>query len=495
MKLFRYVLIILISIMPAFASMHQYSKAGFFPLEESGRHVYNFNVGWRFYKGSADSAECKNFDDSQWKIVNCPHGLELNSIECSGGANYQGEAWYRKKFTLPPEINDKIIRLHFEAVMGKCKIWLNGQLLKTHYGGYLPFQVDLTEHLIAKQENILALWVDNSNDPNYPPGKPQETLDFTYFGGIYRDVWLVATNSIYITNPNAVDKIAGGGVFFHVKKLSKQKTELGIKTHIKNVSGNNKSVILETLLKDKTGRVIARTQTKENSGSETHITQYLSVKNPIFWSTGTPYLYNLEIRLLNSEKKPLDGVIQKVGIRTIEFRGKDGFYLNGKPYTGKLMGANRHQDHAYIGNALPNSGQWWDAKLLKEAGCNIVRAAHYPADPAFMDACDQLGLFFIVATPGWQFWNEDNPDFEKRVYQNIRNMVRRDRNHPAVIMWEPILNESYYPMAFAEKAHQIVHDEYPFQGAYTVCDLHARGNEFYDVVYSHPFKGYFWTKV
>ncbi len=186
------------------------------------------------------------------------------------------------------------------------------------------------------------------------------------------------------------------------------------------------------------------------------------IKNPIFWSPKNPCRYDIEIRVFNSKNIVIDGVKQKFGIRKIEFRGKDGFFLNDKAYEGKLMGTNRHQDHAYVGNALPNSGQWRDAKILKNAGSDIVRAAHYPADPSFMDACDELGIFFIVATPGWQFWNNDNPNFEQLVYQDIRNMVRRDRNHPSVLMWEPILNETYYPMEFAKNTHDIIHEEYKF---------------------------------
>jgi beta-galactosidase len=181
-----------------------------------------------------------------------------------------------------------------------------------------------------------------------------------------------------------------------------------------------------------------------------------------------------------------DGVRQKIGIRKIEFKGKDGFYLNNEPYDGKLMGANRHQDYAYVGNALPNSGQWRDALILKEAGSEIIRAAHYPADPAFMNACDALGMFFIVATPGWQFWNDENPQFQELVYQDIRNMVRRDRNHTSVLLWEPILNETHYPDYFAEKVHNIVHEEYPYQGVFTACDSRAKGMEHFDVVYNHP---------
>ena len=172
-----------------------------------------------------------------------------------------------------------------------------------------------------------------------------------------------------------------------------------------------------------------------------------------------------------------------MGIRKAEFRGKDGFWLNGKPYH-QLIGGNRHQDFAYVGNALPNSQQWRDALRLKEAGMDIVRAAHYPQDPAFMDACDELGLFIIVPTPGWQYWNKA-PEWGEMVHQNTRDIIRRDRNHPSVLMWEPILNETRYPEDFALKALQITREEFPYPGRpVAAADLNSagvKGN--YDVLY------------
>lgn len=466
----------------------QFSTAGFHQLKNSGREVLDFNVGWRFFKGSTTAAASTSFDDSKWKIVSIPHGLELNSTESSGSGNYQGEAWYRKHFEIPQELEDKRLVLHFEAVMGKCKIWLNGELVTTHFGGFLPFSVDMTDKFKKGEENVIAVWADNSDDASYPPGKPQKTLDFTYFGGIYRDVWLIATDHTFITNANTADKTADGGVFVHVSQLGKGRSTLQVATHFSNRSPRRFNGKIEYLLKDRQAHVVARYEENvvaKASGGNT-ATGTLAVSNPELWSPAHPYLYDLEIRVLNKDNKVVDGLMQRVGIRKIEFRGKEGFYLNGEPYPGKLIGANRHQDHAYIGNALPNTGQWRDALILKEAGSDVIRAAHYPADPAFMDACDALGLFFIEATPGWQFWNDD-PVFEERVYQDIRNMVRRDRNRPSVLMWEPILNETWYPTDFGKNVHNIVHEEYPYQGAYTVCDIHARGQEHFDVVYSHPF--------
>ncbi|WP_372938630.1 glycoside hydrolase family 2 protein [Seonamhaeicola sp.] len=472
----------------------EFSKAGFYEVPKSGRDVFDFNVGWRFYKGSIENAELKDFDDSKWDIVNTPHGIELLSTQASGSNNYQGEVWYRKHFKISENIENKRLTIYFEAIMGKCKVWLNGELLKSHYGGFLPFNVDISNKIIKGEDNIITVWADNSDDITYPPGKSQKQLDFSYFGGIYRDVWLVATNNIYITNSNRVDKIAGGGTFIHYENLSEKNVDVVVQIDVANGNSLNQKVTIQYILKNFDGTFVSKNEKVANisAKSSKQINYTFKVDKPKLWSPKNPNLYNLELRVLKNNKT-IDGVRHKIGIRKIEFKGKEGLYLNNKPYQGKLIGVNRHQDFAYVGNALPNSGQWRDAVILKEAGCEIVRAAHYPADPAFMDACDELGLFFIVATPGWQFWNNKDASFEKYVYKDIRNMVRRDRNYASVLLWEPILNETNYPDYFAKKVHDIVHEEYPFSGAYTVCDVHAKGQQYFDVIYSHPYKGMFYN--
>ena len=491
-RIFSNILFLLISSVILNAQTPEFSKAGFWEVENSGREVFNFNIGWRFIKSEAIGAETTDFNDSNWEVVNCPHGLELISTEASGSNNYQGEAWYRKHFTVPAETANKILKLHFEGVMGKCKVWLNGELLAEHFGGYLPFTVDLTGKL--KSENVIAVWADNSNDPDYPPGKAQEVLDFTYFGGIYRDVWMVATNSIFVTNANEVDKAAGGGVFTHVENLSEESATVFAGVDIQNASDKKEIVSVLLQLKNPNGETVAKSTQKLSikANSSDQIQTQFEVNNPSLWTPWSPYLYRLVVTISDKNGEVIDGVASKRGIRKIEFKGKDGFYLNNKPYPGKLMGANRHQDYAVVGHAISNNAQWRDAKILKDAGSDIIRAAHYPVDPAFMEACDALGMFYIVATPGWQFWNK-KPIFEQRVYEDIRNMVRRDRNYACVLMWEPILNETWYPDYFAKQVHEIVHEEYPFQGAYTVCDEQARGQEVFDVIYSHPFKGDFYS--
>ncbi len=464
------------------------SVAGLFDLNDSGRKVYNFNVGWRFQRGNPKGAELVDFDDSKWDIVSTPHTVQLIPAEASGGRNYQGPAWYRKHFIVDRTLEDKLINVYFEAAMGKTTVYLNGTKVEEHLGGYLPFSIELTQYGIkAGDKCLIAVLTDNSDDKNFPPGKKQSTLDFTYHGGIYRDVWLIATSKIHISDPNKEDKPAGGGIFVHYDEISKKKASIVIDTDIVNKSANNENIKIETRLCDANGNHIKTLTSKINlrKGESKQTRQTIEVNSPHLWSPDSPYLYHIESRIISSNGKILDGGITRAGIKKTEFRGKDGFWLNDE-LSDKLIGGNRHQDFAYVGNAVPNSQHWRDAKKLRDAGCRIVRVAHYPQDPSFMDACDELGIFVIVATPGWQYWNKD-PQFAELVYKDIRNMIRRDRNHPSVLMWEPILNETRFPLDFSLNAHKITHEEYPYMGAFCVADAHSEGvADNYEVVYGWP---------
>lgn len=464
------------------------SVAGFMSLPGSGRNVYNFNPGWRFHKGDVAGAEALNFDDSAWQVVSTPHTVELEPAEASGGRNYQGIAWYRKHFVVPAAMQGQLVTVYFEAIMGKQEVFLNGKLVRKHAGGYLPFSVNLTDYGIkAGDKCVLAVMTDNSNDKNYPPGKPQYTLDFAYHGGIYRDVWLIGKSDVSITDALEANKVAGGGVFVHFDQISEKKAQVFVDTEVKNSGTARRVVTVESTLTDASGKKVKQTSSRVmlNAGESVTVKQKMQVSNPHLWSPDSPYLYRVESRVTEG-KLALDGGVTRVGIRKAEFKDKDGFWLNGKPF-GQLVGANRHQDFAYVGNALPNSQQWRDAKRLRDAGCRIVRVAHYPQDPSFMDACDELGIFVIVATPGWQYWNKD-PEFARLVHENTRMMIRRDRNHASVLMWEPILNETRYPLDFALEALQITKDEYPYPGRpVAAADVHSEGvKEHYDVVYGWP---------
>ena len=469
------------------ARQPEFSTAGFFRLDNSGREVYSMNPAWRFHKGAVEGAETKEFNDKDWTVVSLPDGIEYLPTEASGCINYQGEVWYRKHFTPDAVLKGKKLFLHFEAIMGKSKVFVNGKLLTEHFGGYLPVIADVTDVLDWNGDNVIAVWADNSDDPSYPPGKAQDVLDYTYFGGIYRDCWLIAHNNVFITDPNYENEVAGGGLFVAFGKVSDALAEVQLKIHVRNATKNPFSGRVEYMLLQPDGTEVARLSDKiqVKAGRATTVSDRMPVKQPMLWTPSTPTLYNLLVRVLDKEGNVIDGYRRRIGIRSIEFKGKDGFYLNGRPYGKPLIGANRHQDFAVVGNAVANSIHWRDAKKLKDVGMEIIRNAHCPQDPAFMDACDELGLFVNVNTPGWQFWN-DAPEFAQRVYRDIRNVVRRDRNHPSVWLWEPILNETWYPADFAKNTRDIVDAEYPYPYCYSGSDSEARGHENFPVYFAHP---------
>ena len=468
----------------------QYSVAGFYPLDDTGRTVYSMNPAWRFHKGSASEAYRVDFEDSAWEVVSLPDGIEYQPTEASGCTNYQGEVWYRKHFTPVDEWKNKKLFLHFEAIMGKSKIWINGHLVNEHFGGYLPVIADVTAYVDFGKDNVIAVCADNSDDPSYPPGKAQDVLDFTYSGGIYRDCWLIAHNDVYITDPNYENKVAGGGLFVAYNNVSEESADVLLDIQVRNdrKQSFNGQVVYELL--DANGGKVGEAGRKLSIGKGKAVSGASKIKlsAPHLWSPESPYLYQLHVYIKDNQGNVIDGYRRRIGVRSIEFKGKDGFWLNGKPYEAPLIGANRHQDFAIVGNALSNGMHWRDAKKLRDAGLKVIRNAHYPQDPAFMDACDELGLFVIVNTPGWQFWNEA-PEFAQRVYSDIRNMVRRDRNHPSVWMWEPILNETWYPADFAQNVKNIVMEEYPYPYCYTGCDSEAKGHEYFPVLFKHPQLG------
>ena len=461
----------------------KFSTAGFYELPNTGRKVYSMNLAWRFIKGDVEGTPyVVDFDDSSWEVVSIPHGLEYLPVEASGCVNYQGVVWYRKRFIPESCLKGKQLFIHFEAIMGKSEVYVNGKLLKKQYGGYLPVILDVTEELEWGKENVIAVKADNSDDPLYPVGKAQNMLDFTYFGGIYRDCWLVAHNDVFITNANYENEVAGGGLFVSFAGVSEKSAVVNLKAHIRNNSMKGERVTVSFELKDKQGKVVKQTKKKISvkKGTASYALSSMLIESPCLWSPEDPYLYDLDIMVHNEQGKVIDGYRQRVGIRSIEFKQNEGLWINGKPYDGKLMGTNRHQDFAVLGNALPNSMQWRDAKKLRDAGLKVIRT-HYVIDPAFMDACDELGVFALVEVPGWQFWNNESV-FGERVYSDIRNMIRIHRNHASLFFWEPILNETHYPDEFAKKALDICEEEYPYPYSIAACDHGAAGDHYYSLL-------------
>lgn len=301
---------------------------------------------------------------------------------------------------------------------------------------------------------------------------------------------MIVHNNVFITDPNYENETAGGGLFVSFGHISQSQAEIRLDAHVRNSSNTYFSGKIEYQLFDKDNRRVCQASKafSVSKGKARNTSLTIKVEKPELWEPDSPYLYQLHVLLKDKSGHIVDGYRRRIGIRSIEFKGKDGFWLNGKPYPYPLIGANRHQDFAIIGNALSNSLHWRDAKKLRDAGLRVIRNAHYPQDPAFMDACDELGLFVIVNTPGWQFWNKE-PIFAQRVYSDIQNMVRRDRNHPSVWMWEPILNETWYPEDFAKNVVDILHEEYPYPYCYAGCDVTAKGHEYFPIHFTHPLNG------
>lgn len=454
----------------------------------SARITLNMNTDWAFYRGDAVDGEQPGLDDTDWMPASIPHIMQLEKKHCGGNAIYQGIGWYRRYFKLPESYKGKRITVSFEGVMTSCDVFLNGKMVKDNYGGYIGFVADITDLIDFNGNNLLAIRVSAEYDPLTPPGKPQGKMDFYYYSGIYRDVNMVITDKLHISD--AVDEgiTAGGGVFITYPEVSKEQAHIHVKTHLKNEHKDDYSGKLVTRLLDKSGKEVASV-TKDiclPNSSAFSFEQDLIVRNPQLWHPYSPELYVLQSQVV-VKGKVIDECLNHIGIRTIKYTTEDGFFINGEKLY--LRGANRHQGFQNVGDAASNSMQEREVIQLKQGGFNAVRAAHYPQDPAFLDACDKYGLLVIECIPSWQYFNKDSV-FIKRLYEVGRKMIRRDRNRPSVILWETALNESRYPVELAKDIYTIAHEEYPGDQMYTSGDYfgNAAMKDYYDVFYKQVDK-------
>jgi beta-galactosidase len=435
-----------------------------------------FNDSWEFVKGadtvfSADMIQ-KN-GRIAWEKISLPHTANIEPVE-KKSQQWQGICFYRKFFSIPASSKGKHIAIQFEAAMQEADIYLNGRHIFKHLGGYLPFYIDVSDKVNTGSENCIVVQLDNRDNPLIPPGKTLHTLDFNYYSGIYRNAWLITKEKLYITDAVAANRVAGGGVFVHYENITPQLATLIVRTELGNDFANSRNARVRIKLSDKTGKPIAAiTSASQPIAAATTgvFLQTIPVKNPALWSTENPYLYQLTVEALENDKV-IDRETVRTGIRSIRIE-RDAFYLNDKKL--KIRGTNRHQDYPYVGNALSDNSQFRDAYKIRQAGFNFVRSSHYPQSPAFLDACDELGIMVMDAIPGWQFVGNDI--FRANSYRDMRDMIRRDRNHASIILWETSLNESDMKKDFMQKAHDIVREEMPFEGAYSAGWV----NDVYDV--------------
>lgn len=417
------------------------------------REIKNISAGWRFIRDTTGTGLFgKEIDDSEWEEIWLPHTPKIEPLVVND--QWRDIAWYRKHINLQKLANKKIF-IEFEGAMQEADIWINNTHIANHKGGYLPFIIDITNKAL-KGENVITVRLSNLEDQQIPPGKPPEDLDFNMFGGIYRNVNLIITNGVYITDPTLVEEKRFGGILVGYDSISESLARLTINSQVKNDLPKSAKVSVKHIIRDQSGESIAETETREyniEGGYDREYEAKLEVANPKLWHPEHPTLYTLET-LVISEGIETDRVKTRIGLRDFSLTDK-GFFLNHKKYF--INGTNRHQEYPYIGYALSDEAQYRDALKIKNAGFDFVRVSHYPQSKAFMDACDELGLIVMNCIPGWQFIGDFV--FIANSLDDCRKLVRRDRNHASMAFWELSLNETLMPDEYMEAANQILDEE------------------------------------
>lgn len=389
------------------------------------RESKTINHGWKFYKGDIQEAQQPRFNDENWEKVSLPH--TWNTDAYTHKDYYKGIGWYRKQIQLPSSWENKQLFLKFEAASKAVSVYINGHLLGEHRGGYTAFTFDITPYCNFASTNTIAVSVDNSRQ-DIPP----ISGDFTFFGGIYRDAWLIAVPKQHISLTN----LSSDGVFIETPEVSEKEASLVIRGQIENHESTPVQMLLEHTIYRPDGSLLETIKKPIRlaaKASHTFRHHAKAVQSPSLWSPESPNLYRVETVLRKAKTKEiLDQIQQYTGFRWYRFDGKEGFFLNGKPY--KLRGMCRHQDQKPIGVALTDEMHRRDMLLMKEMGVNFLRISHYPQDAAILEQCDKLGILAWEEIPVIDIV-PDTKGYAEACEQNLREMIRQHYNHPSVITW------------------------------------------------------------
>ncbi|MFT4070363.1 MAG: glycoside hydrolase family 2 TIM barrel-domain containing protein [Dysgonamonadaceae bacterium] len=386
----------------------------------------NFNDSWKFSLLADSSAYKTDCDDSKWRTIDLPHDWSIESDFSStfpsspgSGALPGGMGWYRKTFRLNKS-EEKNYYIDFDGVYWNSRVWINGHLLGFRPNGYIAFRYDLTPFLNPSGDNVIAVQVDNTLQPN----------SRWYTGsGIYRNVWLVTTNLLQFTHQ---------GTVITTPDVSEQKAVIKMEVALENKNLANEQFQLQSIILDKAGKKVGEANTPVSlfAGKSATCTQTISIDAPLFWSDENPYLYQV-INTIVKNGKTLGKQTSALGVRTFSFDAANGFFLNGRSV--KIKGVCMHHDLGCLGSAVNIRAIRRQLEILKGMGCNAIRTSHNPPAPELLDLCDQMG--FLVMDEAFDIWRKKkSPHDYSRFFnewheRDLTDWIRRDRNHPSVIMW------------------------------------------------------------
>ena len=415
-----------------------------YPVVNAGRVVQSFNDGWYYVAYNDNRFQKVRCHEEGWEQVHLPHTWNTDAYSTR---NYRrASSWYKKEFRLEAaEMWDKQLYLKFDAVNSLADVYLNGELLTTHKGGYSAFIVDITDKVRNDVSNLLMVHVNNQNN-QIPP----LSGDFTIFGGIYRDVWLISVGKQHIS----LTDYASPGVYVDLPFVSEEKAEISVRGTLVNRDVQRAALKLNVEVLDADGKSVVQSLRNIRLDAEGTfaVKERLQLENPRLWSPESPYLYSVKVSLKDERGKVLkDEMRVPLGVRWFSMDAQEGFKLNGKPM--KLIGACRHQDQMPMGIALSDEMHRRDMQLLKDMGANFVRLAHYPQDDAVLRACDELGMLVWEEIPVVDLIALGD-EFRTNATSALREMIRQHYNHPSVIMWG-YMNEAVIQLQYRVKKQRL----------------------------------------
>jgi len=412
----------------------------------SGRLVFSMNRNWLYSPTLAQGSEARNFDDSAYQTVVIPHTNVRLPWHSFDEKTYEFVSNYRRHFKLPAEARGKHVFVDFEGAMTASTISINGTRLEEYKGGYTPFSFELTPHLDLSGDHVLSVNLDSTERADIPPFGYE--IDYLTFGGIYREVWLRIVPGTFIEN-----------VFARTKDVLSGRPALDVDCHIQqldaSLDASSERLRLEVVLRDGE-RILQRGSEmlprSASPGESVHTVSLGNLGSIELWDLAHPKLYTVEASLWNG-KQQIDSVTCRIGFREAQFTDH-GFEINGRVV--KLRGLDRHQTFPFVGQAMPGRVQRRDAQILRnQLKCNIVRTSHYPQSRHFLDACDDLGLLVLEEIPGWQHIGDEA--WKELAIDNVGRMIRRDWNHPSIILWGVRINESKDDHDFYTRTNALAH--------------------------------------